>query len=222
MPQEPETTWRAATIPPPGLATGRELRPGRGWYVAALALALAGLLAGAYVFASNVGSLSSSLPRFLGVSNAEAPVNVDLRAGQRYVLYTDNIAVEPECRGIGQNGGAVTITPTSLPGFSFVRDGDVWDAVKEVRASADGRYQITCVGDGYGGEFGYETYAVGEYAEQQGLTGDLLLSSLVFVGLALAGLTAGVLTALVILACRVSHKRRLVRQGGTVGPVWPG
>lgn len=211
-----------ATPPVPPIPA-RELRPGRGWYLVAVAVALGGLLAGVMVFAFSQTSLSGSLPHFYGRSNAESPLTVDLRRGQRYVIYVDNFEGSPACSGSGEHGGTVAITP--LPGSSFTFQkgwSEMWDARYELTVSRDDRYRLTCGAGGYVGELDgelvTESYAVGEEFPTGVLVGRFFTALAALVGLSALGFLAGVVIALVTLVRRNMHKSRLIWQYRTAHP----
>lgn len=193
--------------------SGRQRRPGRRWYLVAGAVALAGVLAGLGLVAATATPLSGALPAFQSRTDPEGTMTVDLRGGQTYVVYVHGFAglhLDQRCAGSGQDGGSLRITTLEGNSFTFLREGDVWEAHYTVRASRDDRYRITCDAEPVTRESLADGYALGEDFPRGGLVGDLYGA----LGIAFLLSLVGVVTGGVI--ARVTAVRRRRRPGAAV------
>lgn len=200
-------TWHHAGMTPLPPVTSRELRPGRGWYVAAGVVAVGGIVAGLGLLLLSTASLLGALPDLgPGFSGGESAV-VTLKAGDDQTIYADRPgAAAGRCSGTGENGGTVTFTARTFS-FSFTRGNRQWHAIQQVRVSEDGRYRITCGTPDSG-----VTYAVGPDPQVRGFVGKLVGGLGALFGLSCLGVLIGGVMALVTGVRRNSHKGRLQRE----------
>lgn len=223
--------------------SGDELRPRRGWYVAAGLFGLGGILAGIVLFVWGVvagaTSLSGSLPQLTELRPGE-PTAVTLEAGREQIVYvrdvnasappghspsaapTPSAGATPDrsadCTGTGENGGTVTFTPYSTHGSLTY---NTWTALHRAIASQDGTYRITCGAPSDTGVL----FAIGDEVPVGKVVGGFakIFGGLtVGLGLPCLGVLVGGVIALVTGLRRGSHRNRLLQQRAAASSRWPG
>ncbi|OLT11248.1 hypothetical protein BJF79_24600 [Actinomadura sp. CNU-125] len=181
---------------PPLRTPANELRPGRHWYVAAAAIAVALIALGVVVGASRLGDATGAVDTGRRFANGDT-VTVRVEPGSEVALWAKfpGKSPGPQCDITGPGDPALTDPGTDL----FLTRDESWALLYTIDVSQAAGYKIVC-----------ESEALSRYAF--GGTGGLFS----FVGwliagvlLSAAGIGAGVVIAIVTAVRRRAHRRRL-------------
>ncbi|MGH3735097.1 MAG: hypothetical protein ACRDT6_05685 [Micromonosporaceae bacterium] len=203
--------------PPP--VSPSELRPGRGGYWIAAAIAVLGMILGCAGAVLGGFSLAGEVPKMTQEFRVGESATVKLEAGKEWAVYVDNPALrgsnrtgtsalpEVECSGTASGGGGeITLTEPS-GNFTFGDNRRYWQLVYEVKVDKTGSYHIECgTSDSMLRD---PTFGVGPALDPGGIVAKVFGSLGALLGIPCLGfIVAGVL-AMVVGLRRSSHKKRL-------------
>jgi hypothetical protein len=211
------------TYPTPGYPAGypagpppidpRAIRPGRGWYVAAIVIPVLGIVIGVGGFGLGIASFVRGLPKMTAEFDAGTPVTVHLTAGQQRAIYADqpsgqNMAVDVDCTGTARGDGSIEVRPVSTT-LTFPGGRHQWISAYTVDVSRAGDYDLTCRPTASSGP---THYALGEAPKTGALIAGVLGGTAALLGIPCLAITIGGVIALVVGLRRSSAKKRLQQQ----------
>jgi hypothetical protein len=194
--------------PPPPNISSSELRPGRGWYVFAVLLAIVLIALGVGGFGLGVFSAVKSMDvgqRF----NADETVTARLTPSPRGAIFArvvdSGYAPEAECTVTGPSGRQARLFAPSGT-FTVTSAGATWREIFVVEATETGAHRIVCRSS--------ETnvFSVGKDADLGKLFGGIFGGIAFLLVLPFAGVVIGVIIAVVVGVKRGNHRRRLIAE----------
>jgi hypothetical protein len=210
------------SVPPPAppIPAGA-VKPSRGWFVVAgaiaLVLAIAGVVLGTVGFVAFVAKFPATTARF----DSATPFRGDLTGGQDYSVYVATANGRPtlpatRCTGRTGDGAAVALESTTI-GNTYDEYGD-WTQIYAFSPESTGTYEVTC---NPADDTKVGRYAIGKAADDGALATRLLGGVGALFGLPCLGVVVGGVLALVVAVRRSSHRRQLQQQAVHGYGYWP-
>lgn len=197
----------------------RELRPGRGWFVAAGAIALIFILIGAgglvWGLVTAVGEVKMGQRFGMGET-----VTVRMLPDPATAIFAragaSGLRPDADCTVTSAAGRPVPVAPPSGT-FTATINGVTWHEIYVVKVTEPGDYRVTCQSTESQG------FATGKAPELGRFLGGLAGGIAALFVLSFVGMAIGAIIAIVTGVKRGNHRKRLLaeRYGSPRQPGWP-
>jgi hypothetical protein len=197
----------------------RDLRPGRGWFVAAGVIALVFILIGAGGFAWGLVTAMGEVKmgqRF----DAGETVTVRMLPDPKTAVFAragaSGLRPDAECTVTSAGGQTVPVTAPSGT-FTSTINGVTWHEIYVVEVTDPGDYRVTCESTQTSG------FATGKAPELGKFVGGIAGGIAALFVLSFVGMAIGAIIAIVTGVKRGNHRKRLLaeRYGRPQQPGWP-
>ncbi|MFA3872398.1 hypothetical protein ABS735_01650 [Streptomyces sp. MMCC 100] len=186
-------------LAPPRTPTGKELRPGRHWYLTAAAIAVVltvlGLVIGVYRF-SNVLDAVDTDHQF--ANGDTVTLRLDPENEQTIWAKYPGVSPGPECDITGPDSPSLTDPAADV----FTTRDETWTPVATTDVTRAGDYTVTCSSQAL------SRYALGAPGGLVALAADLIPAIL----LPILGVTTAIVITLVTAIRRSAHRKRLLAE----------
>lgn len=187
--------WGGAGGPAPGMMSAMtKASPSRSWYAMAGVVTVLGLAAAVAVLVTGMRSWYDALPDLGQTFRDGETVPVELRAGEKVILYVSPESAPASFICSGKVADS-PISTTEAKTFTFFRGFETWAARYELVADATGTAQLRCTAPT---GLGAKMLAVGEVPDNGRLLRIMGTTFAVTAGATVLSIVAGGLTVLFV------------------------